>query len=312
MDVYGGNLKLKKFYPVGQYITFNDFSEGLSCFAPAGSKRGYLNAKGKTIIPARFDEASDFKEGVALVRLGAQRGFIDHTGKFVAKLPAQCVDAGPLSEGLAAVVIKDSKGEPKWGFVDKVGKVVIPPLYWVDVRWFNCNPPAFSEGLAPVAIGDDVHHKYGYLDKTGKFKIAPQFKQATEFVDGLAQVQTGDSGFSKADWNELHGRYVHRVDIFDLYVKQFGLLGESKSEVFKALGEPDEIVNDGAIYNLNTSFCGNAYQGVEIHFDHEKVTKYRSLSFRDEGNWIKSRYKKLPDSNLCPVPLHAGKKLRSE
>jgi hypothetical protein len=156
----------------------------------------------------------------------------------VTKLPSICVEARPLSEGLAAVAIKNSKGEPKWGFVDRSGKVVIPPMYLVDERWFYCNTPQFNEGLAHVAIGDEVHHKYGFIDKTGKWKIAAKFRDAEEFEAGFARVQTGDSGFSKAEWNERQGRYVFRSDLFDLYVKQFGLLGESKSEVFNAFGEP--------------------------------------------------------------------------
>jgi hypothetical protein len=302
------DLKNKKFYPVGRHVIFNEFSEGLSCFSPADStKDGYVDTKGKIVIPARFDEAGNFKEGAALVRLGAQRGFINHTGKLVTKLPSICVEARQLSEGLAPVAIKNSKGQPKWGFVDKSGKVVIPPMYWVDERWFYCNPPWFSEGLAPVAIGDEVHHKYGFIDKTGKWKIAAQFKNADGFVDGAARVQTGDSGFSKAEWIERQGRYVFRSDIFDLYVKQFGLLGESKSEVFSSFGEPDKSLSDGAIYNLVTSFCGNAYLGVEIHFDGDKVTKYRRLSLFNESKWIESKDKQSSHSNLCKPLEHARK-----
>jgi hypothetical protein len=290
------DVKSQQFYPLGHFVVINEFSEGLTCFNTARPrKHGYADAKGKIVIPAQFDEAGNFKDGVAMVRLGEQRGLIDHTGKFVMKLPSECLTAEPLCEGLAAVVIKNSKGEPKWGFVDKNGKVVIPAIYYADEQQqFFWNIPRFSEGLAHVAIGDEVNHKYGFIDKTGNWKITPQFKDANDFINGFARVQTGESGFSKSDWNEKQGFYVHRSGDFDLFVKQYGLLGKSKSEVVEAFGKPDKRFIDGAVYDLNTSSCGNAYKGVEIHYDGDKVTKYRSVSFDGHGDWIDKSEKASP------------------
>jgi hypothetical protein len=45
----------------------------------------------------------------------------------------------------------------------------------------------FSEGLANVRIG----HKEGYIDKTGKFVINPQFDDVGPFSDGLAPIRIG-------------------------------------------------------------------------------------------------------------------------
>ena len=47
---------------------------------------------------------------------------------------------------------------------------------------------SFSKGLARVVIGD----KWGYIDKTGKIVINPQFDSAASFCDGLARVVIGD------------------------------------------------------------------------------------------------------------------------
>jgi hypothetical protein len=43
----------------------------------------------------------------------------------------------------------------------------------------------FSEGLAPVVFGE----KHGYIDKTGKVVIQPQYESATDFSEGLAHVK---------------------------------------------------------------------------------------------------------------------------
>jgi hypothetical protein len=51
----------------------------------------------------------------------------------------------------------------------------------------SCSKPRFSETLARIKIGD----KWGYIDKTGKFVINPQFDFARDFSEGLAAVKIG-------------------------------------------------------------------------------------------------------------------------
>ena len=45
----------------------------------------------------------------------------------------------------------------------------------------------FSEGLARVKMGG----KWGYIDRTGRFLINPQFEEAGDFSQGLARVKLG-------------------------------------------------------------------------------------------------------------------------
>ena len=44
-------------------------------------------------------------------------------------------------------------------------------------------------GLHPVA---DADGKWGFIDRTGRFAIAPRFNEAHPFAGGLAQVTTTD------------------------------------------------------------------------------------------------------------------------
>ena len=65
------------------------FSEGLARYHNQG-KFGYINSSGRIAIP-RHDDARDFSEGLAAVKVsttsGARWGFIDMTGKWV--IPAK-------------------------------------------------------------------------------------------------------------------------------------------------------------------------------------------------------------------------------
>ena len=57
-----------------------------------------------------------------------------------------------------------------------------------------------SSPLFPVIQND----KCGYIDKTGKIAINPQFDDAWDFSEGLAPVKTGD----KYGYIDKTGKYV--------------------------------------------------------------------------------------------------------
>ncbi len=91
-----------------KYYTANDFSEGLAAVCKNVGKSdqllcGYINASGKEVIPLKFENLpGDFLQGLAPVKQKGKWGFIDTKGKVV--LPFQYVRANSFSEGLAAVV----------------------------------------------------------------------------------------------------------------------------------------------------------------------------------------------------------------
>ncbi len=140
-------------------------------------KYGYKDENGNIVIPAKYDDALDFSDGLALVKFKGKCGFIDKTDKLV--IPAKYDSAWPFSDGLALVEING-----KYGFIDKTDKLVIPAKY--DSAW------PFSEGLALVKIKG----KYGFIDKAGKQVTPVKYDDAWSFSDGLALVKIkGKCGF---------------------------------------------------------------------------------------------------------------------
>ena len=110
-------------------------------------KYGYKH-NGRIVIPAKYDDAWEFSEGLACVKTGGKRGFIDKSGAMV--IPAKYDVAGSFSEGLAKVQING-----KWGFIDKSGNMVIPAKYEVT--------GSFSNGKAYVQLNG----RWFYIDKNG-------------------------------------------------------------------------------------------------------------------------------------------------
>ncbi len=68
----------------GSYLAAGDFSEGLAPVQVAGGKWGYIDKQDHMVIPASYDRAYGFADGLAGVVIGDKRGFITPDGKMVA------------------------------------------------------------------------------------------------------------------------------------------------------------------------------------------------------------------------------------
>jgi hypothetical protein len=173
--------------------------------AKSGWKSGYIDRTGKLVIEAKYDEAGDFSEGLAVVGHGfafdgldkfkpgggfqpislEPDGFkweiIDESGNVVAKLNADGnYMHSVFSEGLAPFQGEYDKGG-LYGYMDKTGKTVIEPRF--DFAWY------FKDGLAPACIKP---LRCGIIDRTGEFVVQPVYNDARQFSDGLALVRDAE------------------------------------------------------------------------------------------------------------------------
>lgn len=133
---------------------------------------GYIDRDGKMAIEPQFDDAWNFHEGLAAVKVEWARGYIDREGKYIVEPRYQY--AGPFRDGRARVMLDDV-----WEFIDRKGNRTgeAEPVKMED----DAVP---TEQPTPTAKGK----KYGYTDKDGNFVIKPKFIQAGPFSDGLAAV----------------------------------------------------------------------------------------------------------------------------
>ena len=153
-----------------------------------GGRYGYINKEGKIVINPQFAFAEDFSEGLAyVVMVGTplKRGYIsaDYSGEFAIELEPGLVyefstdDLHP-TEDLALVAVNQN-GKQKYGYISRLGKVVISPTF-DEAR-------SFQFELACVGSGDRANRRYGYIDKTGNYAIELLFDDAGDFF----QVEQG-------------------------------------------------------------------------------------------------------------------------
>jgi hypothetical protein len=147
-------------------------------------KWGYLDTSGRLAIAPAFDWAGAFREGLAPVATDSGYGFIDTAGLPVG--PRDFHDVRAFSEGYAAVRVGDRE-DGAWGFLDRRGRLAIPPLFANVVH-------GFSEGRAAVQVGAEPPYKTGFIDSSGGFAVDTLFDAAGDFSEGLAPVGRGEYG----------------------------------------------------------------------------------------------------------------------
>ena len=174
-----------------RFRLIGEFSEGLAWFREE-EVVGFMDQLGKPVFKLPESFSIGFRGGLAAVRTQEGWGFIDKRGRFISTKRYESVEN--FSEGLAAVAEKIGT-KAKYGFINETGEVVIPLRF--DPRLGPHSQPMnlgrFTEGLAAARIGN----VYGYIDYKGNVVIAPRFRDAAEFSEGLASVTTidGQNGY---------------------------------------------------------------------------------------------------------------------
>ena len=157
--------KLPEDIEFGYYCEFED---GLSVVYKDNEdsekvRYGYVDKKGKLVIPTVYNEAYAFAEGFGLVKKGDKTYFIKPDGKIAFDV-SNNDENHAFSEGYAV-----AKKNGKWGYLAPTGKFAIEPQY--DDAF------GFSEGLASVAKDG----KYGFIDKNNKVVIPFDYEETAKW-----------------------------------------------------------------------------------------------------------------------------------
>ncbi len=257
-----------------KYTKVEDFSEGFAVVKVGGThfiggKYGFINRSGKEVIEPRFDKANSFSEGLATVQVDGKWGYINTAGEF--RIQPRFEHAGSFRDGLATFV-----GNGKRGFIDRGGDVSIE------------SPPShgyFSEGLAGVSVksasseGTPQETLWGFMDKTGRIVIEPQFDYVYPFSEGLAAVTANrKSGYIDRDGKIVVPIEYNRVFSFKNGLakvktqekgEQFGFIDKTGAMVI----EPEYWYDHGVRYNKEDGSLTGLYwdpetnERVEAEFD---------------------------------------------
>jgi hypothetical protein len=141
------------------------------------TKYGYINSKGKLVVPCKFEVAENFSNGLGLVYTNGKYGFIDATGAIV--IPATLDKANSFSNGYAWV----SSGGTGF-FIDKQQN-----RYEVD------NVAKGYEFVSDELVMIYVNGKYGFSNLNNELIIPAEYTKMTPFNNGLAIAQKKEKYF---------------------------------------------------------------------------------------------------------------------
>lgn len=131
---------------------------------------GYINYKGKLVIPLVYEDATEFSEGLAFVKNKEIRGFIDTSNNLVIKMENSA--GNRFKNGLADINDRRYKS----GFMNRNGEIVVPLEFDVLEH--------YSEGLAFAVKGDSA----GFINKDGRFEFLVDAYASKPFSDSMAFV----------------------------------------------------------------------------------------------------------------------------
>jgi hypothetical protein len=171
IDTYGENILISD-----NISAIIPFTNGLAVFQQSiqtpvfgvnveSFKYGYMNTLGEEVIPARFDGANRFFDGLAAVKRfistqqvtnpvtglrsrEAKWAFIDITGEYITDYRFDMVR--DFHNGMAAVAVNDGDGRLRWGFINTAGELVVPMVH----AWAG----DFHEGFAVVNRDADIFY----------------------------------------------------------------------------------------------------------------------------------------------------------
>lgn len=208
---------------------FGTFHEGLARapIGDLGARRptiGYIDKSGSMVIEPRFDDATDFANGLAAVSRDGEWGYIDVRGEWV--IPPQFEDANPFGAGGAAMV----RQEGRYTLIDRTGSTIrrLPdgafyraPFRQAEMALFPVRVPVSSkvwhaanggavtlpENTLSVSVSADAPDvlavlvrlspdrvRWGLYDAKGEWRLSPETLETNSepVTDGQLTAVAGD------------------------------------------------------------------------------------------------------------------------
>ena len=123
MTDFNGNLL------IGPYEQLEGFHEGLAAFSQNG-KTGFIDTKGKVVLPCKYDYAWDFEEGYCIVGLNNRPVLIDRKGNVKYTFgPSEFCEGTAWKGSVLIVRHEEDDWNYQYGAIDHTGKELAPRRY---------------------------------------------------------------------------------------------------------------------------------------------------------------------------------------
>ncbi|MGL4562177.1 MAG: WG repeat-containing protein [Brevinema sp.] len=190
-------------------IVSKTFSQDQLYPFPDKGKWGYINQEGRIVLPARYESAGFFYDGLAKISIINERneylyGFINTAGKEI--ISPKFVAVSEFSGGVARVQIRGKyalllpngslsgpveydyiypatngvsifKKDSRYGYIDNNGNIIVNALY---DRVFN-----FQDDMALVGRKERNKMYYGFINMRGEVVVPLKYEGARSYSEGF-------------------------------------------------------------------------------------------------------------------------------
>lgn len=148
------------------------------------AKWGFLDSTYQVVIPAQYEDVSNFRHGKAIISKDGQIGCIDKKNKLIT--PAEYHDIYITAQG--GMILEKENKEKNSYLIDKNGVQLLKENY------------SFSDQLIEGARRVKRGNQYGFVDQTGKLIIPIEYDSLGNFNEGYA-LAVKDSHYFIIDKN---------------------------------------------------------------------------------------------------------------
>lgn len=248
------------------YEDAKDFTENRAAVKMNG-RWGTINQTGRIITPFDYDEISSYNQGLAKARKANKYGFLNHEGKEFTAF--KYTELGEFTNNLCTAKIGNM-----YGYVSLDGRESIPVIY--------NNVDQFIDGKAKVKR----NNKVGYINTEGKEFIPCVFDEINDFVEGVALVKVDNRfGFisekGKATTKIIYHTavlVVHQMVVVSVD-KKYGII-DLNDNIIIAI-KYDFIYLDSILFDNNRIIVSNEEKFGVIDFNDNEIIpiRYMNISF---------------------------------
>lgn len=205
-------ISLNLFYIPGELTPHNDsllFKE----------KYGYVDENGKMRIMYKYDYASEFIDGLAIVNKDSKYGIIDKTGRKIVNIKYENIKI--LSSDLIGL-----KKDNKWTIINNKGKII-------GSRQYD-SVETSEQGLNSIS----VNGKYGFIDNNGLEVIEPIYDSFVDATDDIFILKKENKYFIL----DKTGKEVIKNEYQDMRKFCWGYAGVKINNKWGFINEKGELI----------------------------------------------------------------------
>ncbi len=254
--------------------------EGLARFCDHGLW-GYVNLEGKEVIPAHYEDANNFSEGLAAVKIDGLYGFIDVSGEMMIEPQFMGVQEGFLYDRCAVIAGN------KIGLIDRSGKRIVETQY-IAISLYCENYFIFIDHQGLYGIIDRDGHEmidrvqseiYAVTDSGYYFVRDSDMEYQDLMIDFEGNQYYVDVFFPNYPIYQIHSNSIIG---FSTDGENWGLIDledgsivieEQFDNVVLFPGETFAYTNSGSKYGLVNALTGESildceYKGLSVEYEY--------------------------------------------